>query len=961
MFADLVGSTRLSELLELEQYYDLIAAYLECCDSIVREYQGFVAQHQGDSVLAYFGFPAAAEDDAERAGAAGLAIVEAVANIKPITDRPLETRVGIATGVVLVSDLKSNPLLPQRSVLGETPNLAARLQAEAAPGTVVLDGTTRQLLGQTFVCSELGTRRLKGFSEPVPVWQLRGMQRSTARFEDRQRGSPTPFVGRTEEVGVLLRRWRQAGRGDGKVVLVVGEPGIGKSRLTRVLCERVAGERHARVLYQCSLNRAASPLHPVVAQLELAAGLAPSDPPDVKLDKLEQLIRPFADDLPATARIIARLLSIPSDDRYGPIDLAPGQIKDATLSHLARLLTNLAAHAPVLVMFEDLHWIDPTTEEFLELLIGAMAELPVLLVGTARSEYTALWTVGSRVTTLSLARFDSAQAEALVESVLGGRRLDTRVVQEIVAKADGIPLFIEELTKSLLEAGSLRFEEGVYTFDGRPDRPGLPSTLQGSLLTRLDRLAGARDVAAVGAAIGRTFSYQLLRAVAGLDGADLELILERLVDAQLLFRRGHGPDATYSFNHALIQDVAYGTLLRSQRRTLHARIAANLRQDFPDVVAHQPEVLAHHYTCAGLAAEALEFRRRAAVLAIQGSANVEAIAHLQAALEQNAQIESADDRSANEIALRQMLCVPLEARSWGSKQIEENLLRLHQLIKHTGDQEALLSVLHGLCGVHILAGRLFAARKFARRMSKAARQGNDLVFSVLSARSLGMCAFFLGDLASARAHFDTVISLCDGAVRDQARSHYVASPDVVAHCMSAWADLLLGDSAGAERHVEAALGLVEARGHVFSRIYAFSVLASYHQARDDADAALRFATLAMALSRENNNSYWEAWAQIVEGWALAAGGEHDHGIAELTEGIERYTATGSRLILPYAQALLADACWRAGRIEDGLRIVRELDEAGDTNEVRFLDRALARTAGRLRAAAGQRPGSANAC
>jgi predicted ATPase len=457
--------------------------------------------------------------------------------------------------------------------------------------------------------------------------------------------------------------------------------------------------------------------------------------------------------------------------------------------------------------------------------------------------------------------------------VSGGQQLPAEVVEKIVAKTDGVPLFIEELTKSLLESGSLRLEQGVYTLDGQLDALSLPSTLQGSLLARLDRLPGGRSVASVGAAIGRTFSYELLQAVTELDGAVLEPILDRLIEAQLLFRWGLGPQASYAFKHALVQDAAYGTLLKSQRRALHARIATILRDRFPDVVAHQPDVLAPHYTWSGLTLEAIEFRRRAATIAVQNSANAEAIAHIQAALEQNDRIENADDRVTNEIALRQMLGVPLEARSWGSKDIEENLLRLHKLIKKTSDQKALLSVLHGLCGVHILGGRLSAARKFARKMSRAAQQGNEVVFSVLSERSLGMCHFFAGELATAIAHFDKVISLCDRAVRDQAKTYYVADPDLVARCMSAWALLLLGDSPNADRHVKVATDLVEARDHIFSRIYTFGILASYYQTKEDWRTALHFSTLAMELSQENNNRYWEAWAQIVKGWALAASGE----------------------------------------------------------------------------------------
>ena len=953
MFADLVGSTELSERLDLEQFYDVVDAYLECCDTIVREHLGFIAQHQGDCILAYFGFPSAAEDDAERAAAAGLAIVKAVARLKLLQDHSLETRVGIATGVVLVSELRRERAHGPRSVLGETPNRAARLQAAATPGTVVVDATTRRLLAQSFVCDDLGTRQLKGFSEPVRLWQVGSARRSAARFEDRQRGDLTPFVGRAEEVGLFLRRWRRAKRGDGQVVLVTGEPGIGKSRLTRVLCERIARERHTRLVYQCSLNRTAAPLHPVIAQLEFAAGFAALDTPEEKLDKVERLVERFADDIPATARIIARLLSIPAESRYGPVDLAPGQIKDATLEHLLRMVMQLAAREPLLVMFEDLHWIDPTTEEFLDLLIDNIGKLRVLLVCTARPEYTALWAVRSRVTTLNLTRLDVPHSAALIEQVSGGQRLPPEVVEKIVEKTDGVPLFIEELTKSLLESGSLRLERDGYAFDGRLDTLSLPSTLQGSLLTRLDRLPGASSVAPVGAAIGRTFSYELLRAVTELDGAVLQPALDRLVEAQLLFRWGLGQQAFYTFKHALVQDAAYGTLLKSQRRALHASIASILRERFPDIVANQPDVLAQHYALAGLASEAIEFWRHAATIAVQSSANAEASAHIRAALEQNQQIEKAEERVTNEIALRQMLCVPLEAQSWGSKDIEENLRRLHHLVKGTGDRKKLFSVLHGLCGVHIIGGRMSSARKIARKMSEVATQGDEAAFFILSEHALGMSYFFSGDLVSATAHFEAVTAHHEHSMREELKLYYVADPHLVAHCMSGWALLLLGKERDAARHIKTASRLAEAESHVFSRIYAFGIMSSFYQTKGDPRAALKFATQAMELSRENKSRYWEAWAQIVQGWALARSGRHAEGIAVLTEGIEKYAGTGSRLILPYATALLADARCAAGHVAECMRIARELDDARATNEVKCFDDMSSRITARLRSVTGE--------
>jgi predicted ATPase/class 3 adenylate cyclase len=949
MFADLVGSTALSARLDLEQYHDVLAPYLEGCAAIVREHQGYIAQFQGDCILAYFGFPRASEDDAAQAAAAGLAIVEAAAAIRSAEGVSMQARVGIATGVVLVSDLLGVSSGTQRSVMGETPNRAARLQTAAEPGTVVVDRDTRALLGEAFVCEDLGEAHLKGFSEPVSLWKVGGLQPSGTRFERRRRGALTPFVNREEEIELLLRRWNLAKAGEGQTVLIAGEAGIGKSRLVQMLCEQIAPEPLTRMRHQCSPNHMGSPLHPIIAQLELAAGFASSDSREERLDKLETLLAQGIDDVPAAARVLARLLSIPAEDRYPPLKLAARQIKEATLQVLLDQLHSLTRRGPVLVIFEDVHWIDPTTQELLDLLIDRIPTLPALLVCTYRQEHRVPWTGESRVTTLSLRRFDGRQSAAVIESVSGG--LPVQVADRIVAKTDGVPLFLEELTKAVLESGSLRLEEGRYVLGGQLDALTLPSTLQGSLLARLDRLPGASSVAPVGAAIGRTFSYELLAAVSGLDDDVLQPILRRLIEAQLLFQKGTLPEATFTFKHALVQDAAYATLLKRRREALHAKIAATLREKFPDVVVHKPEVMAYHCTRANLAAEALEHWRRAAAIAVQNSANAEAIAHIEAALEQNEQVEGADERIANEIALRELLCVPLEARSWGSRDIERNLRRLHVLVKKTNDRSKILSVSHGLCGVYILSGRMSAAQKVARRMSNVAYQGQEIVFQLLSERSLGMCHFFSGDFDEAIIHFDRAIALASRAARREARVYYVADPRLVAQCMSAWARLLRGDHAEALRRAQSATRVAEAHRHIFSRIYAFGILASFHQSRDDAPAALHFASLAATLSREHGNRYWEAWAQIVKGWALTAIGKHDDGISQLIDGIGKYADTGSRLILRYARTLLAEAYGRAGQVAEGLRIAHELDDAQAGREVRFFDSCAERIVARLRAAA----------
>lgn len=962
MFADLVGSTALSERLDLEQYHDVLAAYLDCCAVIVREHQGFIAQYQGDCVLAYFGFPRASEDDAAQATAAGLAIVRAVAAIKPGGDVPLQARVGIATGVVLVSELLAADSGIQRSVMGEIPNLAARLQTAAEPGTVIVDRDTHRLLGRAFVCEDLGEAHLKGFAEPVRLWKVSGLQPSNSRFEERQHGTLTPFVNREEELELLLRRWNQAKTGEGHTVLITGEAGIGKSRLVQMLCERIAPEPFTRLRHQCSPNHAGSPLHPVITQLEFAAGFAASDTREEKLDKLEQLVGRGTDDVPTAARILARLLSIPAEDRYGPLDLAPRRIKEATLHVLLDQLIGLTRPEPALVIFEDIHWIDPTTHELLDLLIERIATLPALLVCTLRSEYRVPWTGEAHVTTVSLRRFDGRHSAAVVENVSGGRGLPAQIAARIFSKTDGVPLFLEELTKAVLESGSLRLEQGRYVLDGQPDTLALPSTLRGSLLARLDRLPGASNVAPIGAAIGRTFSYELLAAVSGLEDEVLQPTLQRLIEAQLLSQKGSLPEATFTFKHALVQDAAYSTLLKRKRQALHARIAATLREKFPEIVANRPEVMAYHCTRAQLTAEALDYWRQAATIAIRHSANAEAIAHLQAALEENRKLDDPNQRIANEIELREMLAIPLEARSWGSRDIEENLNRLRELVENSGDRKQLFAVLHGLCGIHIIAGRLTAAQGCAQRMAEVARQGDEPAFHLLNERALGMTHFFAGDFDSAVVHFDRTIALATPTARREAEIYYVADPRLVALCMSAWARLLTGERDDALRLMRSATRAAEAHQHVFSKIYAFGILASFHQSNDDPPKALHFASLTTQLSREHGNRYWEAWARIVKGWALAADGKHAEGISQLTDGIGKYIDTGSRLMLGYAKALLADAYGRAGQVPESLRIIHELDDAHSGSEVRFFDGCAEQIATRLQAAAGNATTAAsNAC
>jgi class 3 adenylate cyclase len=611
MFCDLVNSTVLSARLDPEDMGDVLRVYHDGCAKIVARFEGFVAKYMGDGVLVYFGYPHAHEDDAERAVRAGLALVEAIgATMLPLPgELKLQLRVGIATGLVVVGDLIGSGAAQEEAVVGETPNLAARLQGLAAPDAVVIGADTRRLTGGLFEYRDLGAATLKGFADPVQAWQVVGPSAIESRFEALHATSTTtPLIGRDEELDLLMRRWQQAKGGDGRVVLLSGEPGIGKSRVTEAIEERLSGEPHIRLRFFCSPYHGDTALHPVVNQLEHAAGFERDDNAERRLGKLEAILAPSKDTKQATA-LLADLLSI-GGDRYPPPNLDPQRRKEGTLEALFAQLAGLAAHRPVLMVFEDVHWIDPISLELLELTVERVASLHVLLIMTFRPEFQSPWTGEAHVTTLALNRLGRRHGAELVKCLTGNKHLPSAILDQITAHADGVPLFVEELTKAVLESGLLRDAGDRYVSTGPVPPLAIPTTLHASLMARLDRLAPIREVAQIGAAIGREFSYELLAALVPLPESTLQEAVERLVRSELVFCRGRPPNATYTFKHALIRDAAYATLLRSRRQELHARIAQVLEDRFPDTVELHPEILAHHWSQAGLVEKAAFYAGR---------------------------------------------------------------------------------------------------------------------------------------------------------------------------------------------------------------------------------------------------------------------------------------------------------------------------------------------------------------
>jgi class 3 adenylate cyclase len=599
MFCDLVGSTALSARLDPEDLRAVIGAYHRRVAAVIERAGGLVAKYMGDGVLAYFGYPRADEHDAERAVRAGLALVDAVAGLDTPAGAPLQMRVGIATGLVVVGDLIGEGAAQEQAVVGETPNLAARLQAVAAPGTVVIAPSTRRLTAGLFDYEDLGAVEIKGLIAPVAASRVLRESGAESRFEA-LRATATPLVGRDEELAMLERRWQQAKTGEGSVVLVSSEPGIGKSRLAQTFAERLAGEPHTRLRLFCSPHHQETALYPTITQLERAAGFRREDGTNQRLDTLEALLAQApTNELDEAVPLLAALLSLPTGERYPPLDLTPQKQKEKTLQVLVAQVAGLAARQPVMMLFEDAHWSDPTSLELLDLIIERTPELSLLLIITFRPEFAPPWIGRPHVSLLALNRLTPRQRAEMIAGVTCGKALPEEIAAQIIDRTDGVPLFVEELTKTVLESGILTDAGDRYTAAGPVAPLAIPATLQASLLARLDRLAPVREVAQTGAALGRQFSHELIAAVAQMPPLQLDDALAQLVGAELIYRRGTPPDAEYTFKHALVQDAAYSTLLRSPRQHLHARIAATLEDRFPEIVAVQPALLAHHSTAAG--------------------------------------------------------------------------------------------------------------------------------------------------------------------------------------------------------------------------------------------------------------------------------------------------------------------------------------------------------------------------
>ncbi len=946
MFCDLVGSTQLSTRLDPEDLRDVIGAYHRAVAAVIADADGFVSRYMGDGVLVYFGYPQAHEDDAERAVRAGLRAIDAVSRLD-VKSVKLQTRVGIATGLVVVGDLIGKGSAQEQSVVGETPNLAARLQALAEPDAVVIAAGTRRLVGALFEYHDLGAIAVKGIAGPVSAWQVLRSSVVASRFEALHGGALTRLVGRDEEIDLLLRRWARAKAGDGQVVLISGEAGLGKSRIAAALSERLDAEPATRLRHFCSPYHQNSALYPFVNQLERAAGFAREDPPAVKLEKLEGLLARAAPPDEDVA-FIADLLSLPVSERHPLPNLSPQRKKDRTLQALVRQLEGLASEQPVMMVFEDAHWIDPTSRELLDLTVERVRSLRVLLVVTFRPDFQPPWAGQPGVSMLALNRLDRRDRAALVGQIVAGKALPAEVVEQIVDRTDGVPLFVEELTKSVLESGLLREERDRYVLDGALPPFAIPTSLHDSLMARLDRLASVRHVAQIGAAIGREFSYALLRTVSRLSDGELEAALARLVASGLVFQRGAPPEAVYSFKHALVQDAAHGSLLRSSRQQLHAQIADALETHFAELMDGQPELFAQHYAEAGLVEKSVAYWGQAGRRSAARSAMAEAAAQLQKGLDQLALLPDAANRERQELEFRSALGAVLFAvKGAAAPETGHAYARARKLWEQLGFPAEFLQVPYGESRYHMFRGELDLALRLDESLLRLSQQRNDSAGLVLGHFSSGRNLMHAGRFASSRSHLEEVLALHD-PISDSSLVHQTGIyPHVNSQGILGIVLLCLGFPDQALARSSAAIAEARRLAHLTSLAVSLTNGTTVLSLVGDNAAFDEWVDQIVAVTTEQGFPVWRAQGTIFRGWLKVKNGDVAEGISLLRSGSSAYRATGAEAYMPHFFALLAGACEIAGQVEEAATLIDRALQIVERTGQRWFAAELYRHKGQL--------------
>lgn len=920
MFIDLVGSTEIAQRLDPEDLAEVLRLFKETCAAAVAAFDGHIASYYGDGIMVFFGFPHAHEDDPERAIRAGLRIVQEMPKIQ--THAQLEVRIGIATGLVVVGDLRGENMFEDGTAMGETPNLAARLQAMADPGTLIIAPTTHQLAGDTFNYVLRGAFKLKGFAKEVEAWQVTGTRKTISRFMTADSTALSPLIGRDVEFDTLRGKWALARAGQGQIALVSGEAGIGKSRLIEELRLSVSKAEAVQMRLQCSPYHETSAFYPVIRQLENAADLRGDDSDS---DRLKKVAKHLMDPPDHSLKLAAGLLSIPFENQLGPLDLTSQQVMDQTLDMLIDQLIAQAGRKPVLCLIEDAHWIDPTTKTLLDRIVDRLQDAPVLIVMTYRTGFDPNWTAQPNVTHVPLKQLDFVQVREIVHEVAGGKPIPPEMFGVIAGRTNGVPLYIEEVTKDLLESGQLADGSNAFGLDDAPGpAPLVPSTLQDALMARLDRLSSAKEIAQIGSVIGPHFTYQLISGVSGFGDKPLRAGLDLLVDAGIVTVTGDKAEETFIYRHALIRDTAYNSLLKSERRGLHARVAEALHHGKRSQADAGPEVLAHHYTMATMPREAIEQWHLAGKRAAERSANVEAVTQLGYAIQQLHTLESTDERDRKEVEI-QVLRAGVTRSTAGIAANETGAVyaRIRKLCNRLDETENLFPVLNGLYSFHLVRAEYDLAKDAARQILDLADQSDEAHHVMIAHRAMGAVLLHIGDLEAAHKHLERALDLYRPDVHAQLAYVYGSDHAAITSCFLSMALWLKGEPDRAvdiqRKAVDAAKGLK----HAHSIAQALTYLCMLHVLRREPDHVLKSVLQLEEVSEKHSFAFMTITAKLWRSWAIAYDAPTLGNISAMRQAAEAWWNSGAGNYKPFLLTLIAELTLKAGDPKGAQQVLGE--------------------------------------